>query len=153
MQTRHTRHRGVIYIIYDFKNPEHFKILERQAYDGVIDVSGFPPAAYRYFDSLRLLYARYKYDNLSNSEAAARKKKLLAQYNEAVSAYEYWTAACKYYQENIRKAGTRLSDMEKSADIFEALSIAAEIIEAFTNDRNFAKRIRKKYCGNYVPEG
>ena len=104
-------------------------------------------------DSLRLLYARYKYDNLSNSEAAARKKKLLAQYNEAVSAYEYWTAACKYYQENIRKAGTRLSDMEKSADIFEALSIAAEIIEAFTNDRNFAKRIRKKYCGNYVPEG
>lgn len=143
----------VIYIIYDFKNPEHFKALERQTYDGVIDVSGFPPAAYRYFDSLRLLYARYKYDNLSNSEAAARKKKLLAQYNEAVSAYEYWTAACKYYQENIRKAGTRLSDMEKSADIFEALSIAAEIIEAFTNDRNFAKRIRKKYCGNYVPEG
>ena len=33
------------YIIYDFKNPEHFKALERQAYDGVINVSGFPPAA------------------------------------------------------------------------------------------------------------
>ena len=156
MQTRHTRHRGVIYIIYDFKNPEHFKILERQAYDGVIDVSDFPPAAYRYFDSLRLLYARYKYDNLSNSEAAARKKKLLAQYNEAVSAYEYWTAACKYYQENIRKAGTRLSDMEKSADIFETLSIAVESHNFYSDiSRDFFNRSSlyalQKNCSLYIP--
>ena len=49
-------------------------------------MSRFPPAAYRYFDSLRLLYARYKYDNLSKEDAAAEKQKLLAQYNEATAA-------------------------------------------------------------------
>ena len=35
--------------------------------------------------------------------------------------------------------------MEKSADIFETLSITVEIIETFTNDRNFACRIKNKF--------
>lgn len=132
-------------MIYDFKNPEHFKKLERQAYDGTIDVSGFPPAAYRYFDSLRLLYARFKYDNLSRSEAEAQKKKLYSQYTEALHTIDGMKLAYRFYQENIKKAGTLLSDAEKSESPIQTAIIEAEIISCMTSDKEFCKRIRNKF--------
>ena len=95
--------------------------------------------------SLRALYESYYAKKITREAAQTEKAKILSQCEEFESEHALWTAACKYYQENIRKAGTRLSDMEKSVDIFESLSIAAEIIEAFTNDRNFAKRITEKF--------
>lgn len=137
----------MIIIIYDFKNPEHFKVLERQAYDGTIDVSGFPPAAYRYFDSLRLLYAKFKYENLSKQEAAARKQILLSQYNAACADYEGWRSSFVCYQDNIRKAGTLLSDIEKSHDTKEIALKSCECIGLMTGDANFLKRQMKKIGG------
>lgn len=129
---------------YDFQNPEHFKALEKQAYDGTIEVAGFPPAAYRYFDSLRLLYARFKYDNLSKEDALAKKQKLLTQYNEDTAAIIGMKSAYQYYQDNIRKAGTLLSDIEKSSDIKEIALIACEAIQCMTGEMNFLKRQKKK---------
>lgn len=145
MQTRHTRHRGGDFIIYDFSDPKQFKALERQAYDGTVDVSRFPPAAYRYFDSLRLLYARYKYDNLSKEDAAAEKQKLLAQYNEATAAVMGMKSAYQYYQDNIRKAGSLLSQIEKSHNIAEIAMLACECIGMMTNDTGFLKRQKSKF--------
>lgn len=129
---------------YDFKNPEHFKKLEKQTYDGIIDVTGFPPAAYRYFDSLRKLYAEYKYDNLSKDEAQAAKQKLLADYKEAAEAYEMFCAVHRNYQENIIKAGTLLSDIEKSDDAVTIALKACECIQILTGEFEFLKRQRKK---------
>lgn len=129
---------------YDFKNSEHFKKLEKQAYDGIIDVTGFPPAAYRYFDSLRLLYARYKYDGVSKDEAKAAKQKLLADYKEAAEAYEMFCAVHRNYQENIIKAGTLLSDIEKSDDAVTIALKACECIQLMTGEFEFLKRQRKK---------
>ena len=40
-------------IILNFKNPDEFKRLEHQAYNGTLDVSDFPPAEYKYFSELR----------------------------------------------------------------------------------------------------
>ncbi len=130
---------------YDFKNPEHFKALEKQAYNGNIDITGFPPAAYRYFDSLRLLYARYKYDGLNHEEAQAQKRRLLRQYNEAVSAYECWRAAHICYQDNIRKSGTLIARIEKSRDIREIALTACECVGRMTNDAEFLKRQSRKF--------
>ena len=129
---------------YDFNNPEHFKALERQAYDGTIDISGFPPAAYRYFDSLRLLYAQFKYDGLSKDEASARKLKLLHQYDEATAVFTGMTAAYRYYQDNIRKCGTLRSDIEKSHDIREIALKSCECIGLMTGDDGFLKRQKDK---------
>ena len=97
------------------------------------------------YASLRALYESYYAKKITREAAQTEKAKIISQCEIFESEHALWTAACKYYQENIRKAGTRLSDMEKSADIFETLSIAAEIIQAFTNDRNFAKRITEKF--------
>lgn len=129
---------------YDFNAPEHFKKLEKQAYDGIIDVTGFPPAAYRYFDSLRKLYAAYKYDDLGKYEAQAAKQKLLADYKEAAEAYEMFCTVHRNYQENIIKAGTLLSDIEKSRDVCEIALKACECIQIMTGEFEFLKRQRKK---------
>lgn len=129
---------------YDFNDPEHFKKLERQAYDGTIDVTGFPPAAYRYFDSLRKLYAEYKYDDLSKAEAQAAKQKLLADYREASEAYELFRAVYRDHQKNIVKAKSLLSDIEKSHDVREIALRACKCIGLMTGDREFAKQQAKK---------
>lgn len=129
---------------YDFNNPEHFRALERQAYDGSIDVTGFPPAAYRYFDSLRMLYARYKYDNLSMEEAAAEKQKLYHQYSEAVAVISGMTEAYRYYQTNIRRAGMLLSKIEKSDDVSDIALLSVDAIGLMTGDEGFPERVRKR---------
>lgn len=129
---------------YDFNNPEHFKVLERQAYDGVIDISDFPPAAYRYFDCLRILYEEYKFKGLSMEEAQQRKQKLLHKYSEATAVIAGMTAAYHHYQDNIRKAGTLLSEIEKADDVRIMLDYATEAIGCMTGDENFHKRIKKK---------
>lgn len=129
---------------YDFNDPEHFKKLEKQAYDGIIDVTGFPPAAYRYFDSLRKLYAEYKYDNLGKAEALAAKQKLLADYKEAAEAYEMFCTVHRNYQENIIKAGSLLSDIEKADDVVTIALKACECIQIMTGEFEFLKRQRKK---------
>lgn len=95
--------------------------------------------------SLRALYESYYAKKITREAAQTEKAKILSQCKEFESEYALWTAACKYYQENIRKAGTRLSDMEKSADMFETLSIAVEVIGTLTNDKNFSKRITGKF--------
>lgn len=128
---------------YDFKNPEDFKELERMAYDGTIDISKFPPAAYRYFDRLRILYAEFRFNNLSKSEAVRRKTELYAEYRNALSAYEHWCEAHKAYQGNIRKADVLMSDIEKSQDVKEIALIACQIIGILTGDEEFAKRQKK----------
>lgn len=132
---------------YDFNNPEHFKKLERQAYDGTIDVTGFPPAAYRYFDRLRLLYYRYKYDGLSKSQAESEKKKLVAEYKEAVSAYENWCAVYKEHQDNIRKSEMMMSDIEKTTSVNEIAVKACNIIAILTGESSFGKRQATKIKG------
>lgn len=95
--------------------------------------------------ALRALHESYYAKKITREAAQTEKAKILSQCEEFEYEHALWAAACKYYQENIRKAGTRLSDMEKSADIFESLSIAAEIIGILTNDKNFSKRITEKF--------
>lgn len=129
---------------YDFKNPEHFKALEKQAYDGTIDVSDFPPVAYRYFDSLRKLYYAFKFEGLSKEDATQQKKHLYSKYCEALEVFENAQAVYAEQQKNIRLAGTLLSDIEKSRDVTEIALMSAEVIGHMTGDKEFLKRMKNK---------
>jgi hypothetical protein len=131
--------------IYDFNNPEDFAKLEKQAYDGTININDFPPAAYRYFDKLRALYYEFKFKGLPKERAVKIKDKLLSDYKEANRAYNDWCDDHKERQECIRIASTLLSDIEKEQDIKAAAFIAFEIIGRYTGDENFIKRQRKKW--------
>lgn len=132
---------------FDFKNPDDFKKLEKMAYDATIDISGFPPAAYRYFDKLRILYAEYKHGNLSAEAAKRRKGEIYSEYKEALSAYDLWRSVYRDHQDNIRKAGTMLSDIEKSYNANDIALLACEAIGIMTGDESFASRQRKKITG------
>lgn len=131
-------------MIYDFNNPEHFSQLEKQAYNGTVDVSGFPPAAYRYFDSLKKIYEQYRLENLSKEQAENKKRILLSQYRETIAAYEKFRAVAVEHQDNIRRLGTLLSDIEKSQTAEEIALKACECLQILTGDTSFLKRQENK---------
>lgn len=43
---------------------QELKRLKRQAYDGSINLDNLPAPEYRYFDRIRRLYKRYKFDKM-----------------------------------------------------------------------------------------
>lgn len=129
---------------FDFDNPADFKKLEQMAYDMTIDIDEFPPAAYRYFDKLRNLYARYKYDNLLKESAEIEKKKLFTEYQREFKSGQRFREVYKTYQDNIRKAGTLLSDIEKSDNIADIAIKACRVIGLMTGDESFEKRQESK---------
>ena len=104
---------------YDFNNEADFRKLEKQAYDGVISIQNFPPAAYRYFDKLRSIYRAYKFDGLNQTDAKKMKSEAYSEYLEAKSAYEEWRSVYAEYQDNIRQTCTIITKIEKSHDVRE----------------------------------
>lgn len=95
------------------------------------------------YTSLRALYGSYRRQEIAKEAAQAEKRKIIAQCERYEAEYIAMTAAYKYYQDNIRKAGTLLSDIEKSWDIREIAMKACECIGLMTGDEGFAKRAAK----------
>lgn len=128
----------------DFNDSGTRKRLERQAYDGTIDVSDFPPAEYMYFDQLRQIYYDFKFKELSKEDAEKRKRKLLRRYNEAVAEYENFRRVYREYQDNIRRAGALIAQINKSENIDEIAKLACTVIGLILGDNSLAPRIKKK---------
>ena len=131
-------------IIINFKNPDEFKRLERQAYNGTLDVSDFPPAEYKYFSELRKIYYAFKFEGLSKEEASRKKQILLGRYHEAVSEHEKYCEVYKEYQENIIKSEMLRTAIQKSADIKEIALLACKCISLMTSDEVFYRLQKQK---------
>ena len=131
-------------IILNFKNPDEFKQLERQAYNGTLDVSDFPPAEYMYFSELRKIYYAFKFEGLSKEEASRKKQILLRCYHEAVSEHEKYCEVYKEYQGNILRAGTLISEINKAKSIHEIAVLACTAIGLMQGERTFADRMKHK---------
>ena len=130
---------------YDFNNKADFERLEKQAYDGVISIQNFPPAAYRYFDKLRSIYRAYKFDGLDRDNAVKMKAEAYSEYQEAKSAYEKWCSVYAEYQDNIRQTCTIITKIEKSHDVREIAGLACEVISLLTGEMSFAQRQKAKW--------
>ena len=94
--------------------------------------------------SFRNLYADWHKGNISKNDASIIKNKIISEYVNFKEAYDHCCEVYKSYQDNIRFAGTLLSDIEKSQDITEIAHIACEVIGLMTGDREFLKRQLKK---------
>lgn len=129
---------------YDFENPAHFAELSRQAFAGTVDVSGFPPAAYRYFDSLQKLYAAFRNGETDAETAKQCKARLLEDYRLAAQAYADWRAVYKAYQDAVKKTELLCTEIEKANDIREIALTACRIIGLLTGDGSFYERQRRK---------
>lgn len=128
----------------NFNDNDTRKRLERQAYDGTVEVADFPPAEYMYFSELRKIYYDFKFKGLSKEDAEKRKRKLLRRYNEAVAEYENFRIVYREYQDNIRRAGTLMAHINKSESALEIAELACTVIGLMLGDDSFAPRIKTK---------
>lgn len=131
-------------IILDFKNEDTFHRLERQAYDGTIDISDFPPAEYKYFSELRKIYYAFKFDGLAKSDAEKQKAVLLRHYREDLQEHENRLEVYRRYQENIRQSEILCTAIQKSHDVTEIALLACKTISLMTGEPTFAKLQERK---------
>ncbi len=130
--------------ILNFKDKDTFRKLERQAYDGTIDVTKFPPAEYKYFSELHKIYYAFKFEGLSKEEAAYKKQLLYRRYHEDISKHKNKIMVYKQYQNNIRIAGMNISKIEKSYDATEIALLACESLGAMMGEDTFYSRQKRK---------
>ena len=130
--------------VLNFKDKDTFRKLERQAYDGTIDVTNFPPAEYKYFSELKKLYYAFKFEGLSKEEAYSRKQILFRKYTEDISKHERCIAVYSQFQESIRKAGENISRIEKSHDVTEVALLACETLGIMMGEGTFYGRQKSK---------
>lgn len=89
---------------------------------------------------LKGLYALYFTGRLSREDAAARKKILLGKCRNIEQNYDSTLAVYIEHQDNIRKAGQLLSDIEKENDATKLALKACECIGLMAGDESFYKR-------------
>ena len=97
-----------------------------------------------FYITLRSLYRYYKKGEISKNDAKAEKQQIIGKCTEFEAAYEQWCSVYKSYQDNVRKAGTLINDIEKSDNAEDIAVLACEVIGIMTGDASFTQRQKKK---------
>ena len=118
----------------NLSDPDTFARLERQAFYGTVDVSGMPPAAYKYFSELAAVYRAYRFEGLPKEEAVRHKDKLLKDYHASVQESRRIREMYATYQDAIRRARTLTSEIEKSHSVDEIADKACMVIGLLMSD-------------------
>lgn len=78
---------------------QELKRLKRQAYDGSINLDNLPAPEYRYFDSIRRLCKRYKFDKNMPKDFAERMKRIaFSEYMQDIEEHKRYTSMYAQYQ-------------------------------------------------------
>ena len=97
-----------------------------------------------YFSELRKIYYDFKFNEISKEDAENRKRKLLRRYNEAVAEYENFRRVYREYQDNLRRAGTIIAQINKSESTEKIAELACTVIGLMLGDDSFVPRIKTK---------
>lgn len=131
----------------DLRDPAVWSALERQAYDGTVNLLPLPPPAYKYFSELQAVYRAFRFGGMPKEDAENRKRLLRKAYDEQVSEIHRAREVYAEYQNAIRTAGTLTSEIEKSQSVFAIAERACKIIGLLIGDRSFyGRQIRKFTC-------
>lgn len=128
----------------DLTNPDTWAAMERQAYEGTVDLKPLPPPAYKYFAELTAVYYVFRFENLPHDEAQRRKALLLKEYQRNVADLHRARDVFAEYQENVKKTELLCTEIEKANDIREIALTACKIIGLLTGDGSFYERQRRK---------
>jgi len=123
----------------DFSNSAVWKSLEKQAYQGTIEINDFPPVEYKYFSELRQIYYAFKFEGLSRTDAEKLKIKLFRQYQDEKNTYDNYFQFVKDWNSNNIKSDLIRSQISKSSDFKEKYQLAVECIGALTGDTVFTR--------------
>ena len=124
----------------DFKNPDIWKSLKCQCYDGTLDYEDYPADEYKYFDKLRITYLEYKFNNLPKDKAAERERLLLKEYQQAKQTEDRELKVYREYQSNIKRLDSLRIEINKASALKEKLRAALEIVGIVTGDGDFMRR-------------
>lgn len=126
---------------------QELKRLERQAYDGNINLDNLPAPEYRYFDRLRRLYEKFKFDNMPKDFAERMKRIAYSEYIQDIEERKRYTSMYAQYQYNIKQAERLKIEAEKADDLHHIACCTADIVGMLTGDEGYGKRIKKKIGG------
>ena len=138
--SRHTRHLSENMVKHNFKNPEEFAALERQAYDGQLDFNGFPAAEYRYFDRIQDIGYRSRHEGLTRELARSERDKALKDYRNDIDALTGNLNAARQYTESRVRMGALVNEIYKEHSPLGKLRLALEFVELTLHEEGFARR-------------
>lgn len=122
-----------------------------------IDLTKLAPPEYKYFTELYKLYCLKFKGTASDDELAEREKSLHTRYKEDRETHDKEWEYIKRWNDNIRISEMRRSQINKSRDPFEVLSLALQITADLTNDVTMMTVVHERYFdrdreGNYSPK-
>ena len=127
---------------------QELKRLIHQAYDGSINLDNLPTPEYRYFDRIRRLYKRYKFDKNMPKDFTERMKRIaFSEYMQDIEEHKRYTSMYAQYQYNIKQADKLKIEAEKAELIYQIACCTADIVGMLTCDEGYGKRIREKIGG------
>lgn len=134
----------------DLRDPAVWSALERQAYDGTVNLLPLPPPAYKYFSELTAVYYAFRFEGMSKEDAENRKRLLRKAYDAQVREIHRAREVYAEYQNAVRTAGTLTSEIEKSDSVFELADKACKAVGLLIGDRSFyGRQIRKITCEGF----
>ena len=97
------------------------------------------------FRQLRALYTEYRAGKYTREQARLEKGVIYADFESTEKLFSVMAE----YQNNIRKAGTLRSEIDKAKTVEDKLRYALECIEAMTGETGFARRnLNEIFCRN-----
>lgn len=131
----------------DLRDPDTWAKLERQAYDGTVELRSLPAPAYKYFSELAAIYYAFRFEGMPKEDAERAKRLLLKAYQQETADLHSAREIFAEYQENAKKSELCRTEIEKAEDAVTIAARACEIIEALTGETGFAERQKRKLSG------
>ena len=111
------------------------KLIEKAAMNGEMPKLLTIPEK-QLFRQLRALYTEYRAGKYTREQARLEKGVIYADFESAEKLFSVMAE----YQNNIRKAGTLRSEIDKAVTVEDKLRYALECIEAMTGETGFLRR-------------
>ncbi len=97
------------------------------------------------YRQLRALYTEYRAGKYTREQARFEKGVIYADFESTKKMFSVMSE----YQDNIRKAGTLRSEIDKAVSVEDKFRYALECIEAMTGETGFARRnLNEIFCPN-----
>lgn len=131
--------------ITEHKDSDYFKKLKTECWEAAsndkeIDFSKLPPPEYKYFSELYWLYNDLSHKKISKEEAAERDRVNYKEFVEYADKQLDYIHGRIIINDNIHKAGTLLSEIEKATTAETVALKACEAIGCMIDDEGFLKR-------------
>ncbi len=123
---------------------EELLAMERKAWNGALDYREFPAPEYKFFDTVRILGERHRYDKIP---ASLLKGDILAArrvYQRERGELQYSLDIHTKYQDAIISSDQLRIAVEKAGTVEDKLRFALKCVELLVDEAGFAARNLRK---------